>query len=95
LGAFFPAPHSAVPEKTGLSAPIQRILRSKIRKDFRFYPLRSPGAEFPLLSAGFATLRFAQSEPINPEQNPCAPKAPGRRAARKQTVGVRKIIVLP
>jgi hypothetical protein len=27
-------------QKTGLSAPIQRILRSKIRKDFRFYPGR-------------------------------------------------------
>jgi hypothetical protein len=36
LGAFF----AAVRQKTGLSAPIQRILLCKIRKDFRFYPLR-------------------------------------------------------
>jgi hypothetical protein len=37
-GAFF----DAARQKTGLSAPIQRILRSKIRKDFRSYPLRGP-----------------------------------------------------
>jgi hypothetical protein len=39
LGAFF----AAVRQKTGLSAPIQRILLCKIRKDFRFYPLRAKG----------------------------------------------------
>jgi hypothetical protein len=38
LGAFF----AAVRQKTGLSAPIQRILLCKIRKDFRFYPLLGP-----------------------------------------------------
>jgi hypothetical protein len=40
-GAFF----RALPEKTGLSAPIQRILLRKIRKDFRFYPLRGQRCE--------------------------------------------------
>jgi hypothetical protein len=35
--------HFLLAQKTGLSAPIQRILLCKIRKDFRYYPLRAHG----------------------------------------------------
>jgi hypothetical protein len=60
LGAFCVFLPEAKKRKTGLSAPIQRILVCKIRKDFRFYPLRGPAS---------AALRAAEAESESSSKN--------------------------